>query len=803
MARLLWGVSVALAALTFVVYLASGDRLMPLDDAYIHFQYTRQLADNQPYVYNPGDDPTSGATSFIYPYALAAGYLIGFRDLDLGVWAMGIGALALLASTVLVMRLGRELGAPPGLALFGGLTFVLSGPVAWHFMSGMETGLMIAFTLWTLHASITGRGLIPAATLLALTRPEGSIMAVIAVGLFYLTDAKNRDSKSQRRDGILAVRKYLLPLIAAGVQPALNLLLTGSASAAGSQAKSILSRVPFSWETVTERIWDNFSRMGAEFLAASNWGMAGDFMPFWVPLFALAGVVWLLRDGDRRPIGVLIVLWLLSVAAAIATLDTAFWHFKRYQMPLIALFYPLSIWGMLAVWRWITFGVLDRNNVGASLSTPRFRLALATLAGIILLLFAAPTWLDFLRLYQINTQNVAVQPYTMARWLRENTPEDARIAVHDVGMMRYIGQRYTIDMVGLTTPGAADAWRNGPGAVAEFLEDQNPDYVAAYTTARGLNYLVETGLYGELLAVFPADFAPEDNVALAADYQGIFRVTGLPADEPEIIIDAVDVADLESERGHDYMWHNDSRLPGFVTEAYQMTYPDGRTAFDGGRRINGGETFTLQAGEAGWLVTRVHPGEQAIIDIYANNALVDTQWIPIMPGRWFDVITPIPAGDDVEIRIEPDGVYMPYHHWLIPSPQQQPGLENPVANYQDGAFRLAINWAQSSDELVLTVAVETNGSTTGDYKFFVHVYDDPNSPPVAQSDAYLNDSPAGNWPPGVLDDKIVVNLAEIPPGQYTLAVGFYEATTFDRLPPDGTADDDRRLFIGEIEVNDG
>ncbi len=49
---------------------------MPLDDAYIHFQYARSIATGQPYAYNPGLPPTSGATSFLYPYLLALGYLI-------------------------------------------------------------------------------------------------------------------------------------------------------------------------------------------------------------------------------------------------------------------------------------------------------------------------------------------------------------------------------------------------------------------------------------------------------------------------------------------------------------------------------------------------------------------------------------------------------------------------------------------------------------------------------------------------------------------------------------------------------
>ena len=113
----------------------------------------------------------------------------------------------------------------------------------------------------------------------------------------------------------------------------------------------------------------------------------------------------------------------------------------------------------------------------------------------------------------------------MARWLAANTPTDAVVAVHDVGMMRYMGGRTTLDMVGLTTPGAADYWRNGPGAVAEFLMQQRPDYIASYGEGHGLGLgmIAETSIYGNPLASFPVELDNNANVALAAAFQGIYK----------------------------------------------------------------------------------------------------------------------------------------------------------------------------------------------------------------------------------------------------------------------------------------
>jgi hypothetical protein len=194
------------------------------------------------------------------------------------------------------------------------------------------------------------------------------------------------------------------------------------------------------------------------------------------------------------------------------------------------------------------------------------------------------TGLRFLAYFSQNTGSVYAQPLQMARWLNQNSPEDAVVAVHDIGMMRYVGQRTTIDMVGLTTPGAADAWRNGPGSLAAFLEthDPRPDYIAAYTGAGGLSYLADTGIYGELLAGYEVDFDASTNVALGGHFQGIYRPDWSAIDHADAVLqpsvrqylegftlrDSVDVGNLAAESTYAYAWHNAERLPGYATEVY-------------------------------------------------------------------------------------------------------------------------------------------------------------------------------------------------------------------------------------------
>ncbi len=814
-----------LAGLVFGVYLLTGldaggqaFPLMPVDDAYIHFQYGRQITLGQPYVYNPGQPPTSGATSLLYPYILALGYSLGFQELALGLWAMLIGALALAVSTWGLYRLLRLLSLDVQLALLLTSAYGLSGLVGWHAMSGMETALMAAFTLLTLLAFYAERrgALVIAALLLTLTRPEGALFAGWAVLLYGLRALRREGWQVLRHPGTWTL---LIPVLAVGTQPLLNLLLTGSASASGGQAKSLFSMVPTYPDVIAQRILDNLLRIITELLV----GIGENDIWFLPPLLGLVGLMGgllALRHPAQRWTVLLVILWIISVGGSIATLDTAFWHFKRYQVPLLILAYPMT--GLLLV------------RLPARWRSP--------VAALILGLSLVSAW-GFRDYYAQNTRSVAAQPLAMARWLADNTPKDAVVAVHDVGMMRYIGQRTTLDMVGLTTPDAADSWRNGPGAVAEFSMDTQPDYVAAYTTARGLNYLADTSLYGELLAAFNADYDPRYNVALGAPYQGIYRVTWTPNPSqlfsdylrvrvvnPDAPLTIVNVANLNSESTHGYTWRNAERLPGFATEAYELPAADCTRAdcisLDGGRLINGEEAFTVQipaalieSGQDLVLVTRVHATHSGHFDVYANDNLIDRQWLPTLPGQWLEIGTLIPRewlAPTLHVRIVPEtpnSHYVPYTHLVYPAADTHITNETAaIASYQDGTLLLErLDSSLLEDKrLIISLHWSTDGTARGVYRHFVHLYDDRNAPPVVQADALPihGTQPPGNWLPGSLVETIVVDLDSVSPGTYSLSLGLYDPANGARLMP--TLLDEKavevdamaqRLFFDEIRVS--
>src|SRR6476659_8881987 len=70
-----------------------------LDDAYIHFQYARAIAEGHPFRFQAGEPISTGATSFLWPAILAPFYLIGFRGEAIlwPAWTLSFVAMGALA----------------------------------------------------------------------------------------------------------------------------------------------------------------------------------------------------------------------------------------------------------------------------------------------------------------------------------------------------------------------------------------------------------------------------------------------------------------------------------------------------------------------------------------------------------------------------------------------------------------------------------------------------------------------------------------------------------------------------------
>lgn len=117
------------------------------------------------------------------------------------------------------------------------------------------------------------------------------------------------------------------------------------------------------------------------------------------------------------------------------------------------------------------------------------------------------------------------------------------------------------------------------------------------------------------------------------------------------------------------------------------------------------------------------------------------------------------------------------------------GIVPETAVFGDEIQLRGYRFSQADNVLDLTLVWQAleNGQT--DYTRFVHLIDvEAGGAPLAQSDSppRYGSYPTSQWVIGeVVQDRVTLSLADVPPGRYQLAVGFYSQPVpeqFDRLP---------------------
>src|SRR5690606_38698627 len=89
-AWLVGALALVLGGVFVVVDLAynEGKLIAPIDDVYIHLQYAAQLGSGHPFEYNTGDPVSTGASSLLYAFVLAAAHAVGFTGTALLAFAV-------------------------------------------------------------------------------------------------------------------------------------------------------------------------------------------------------------------------------------------------------------------------------------------------------------------------------------------------------------------------------------------------------------------------------------------------------------------------------------------------------------------------------------------------------------------------------------------------------------------------------------------------------------------------------------------------------------------------------------------
>ena len=265
------------------------------------------------------------------------------------------------------------------------------------------------------------------------------------------------------------------------------------------------------------------------------------------------------------------------------------------------------------------------------------------------------------------------QQVALGRWAKTALPPGARIGVNDTGAIAYFGDRRTFDIVGLTTNDEARYYAAGAASRLEHYERlfaaspaRLPTHFIVYPEWMGLPAVLGQPLH-EAVVTDATILGGHTMRAYEADWStlGSGEAPWTPTGAGDVV-DAVDVADLESEAAHAY------DLLGAVEYeqvAREGQTPSGRTVIDGGRSHRVAERFVvrLPAGRASRGIlrldappattVRVKVDGQPVAAIGAGN---EEDWEEIA----FDVPPALASGRTVvEIAFSAD--VTTFHYWFV------------------------------------------------------------------------------------------------------------------------------------------
>jgi hypothetical protein len=634
-----------------------------LDDAYIHFQYARAIAEGHPLRFQAGEPISTGATSFAWPAVLALPYALGLRGESI-LWVtwvlsfVALGALAYESYAVALPLAGRaaSYGAGAMTLLFGGF--------AWSATSGME---VVPFAWVLLHAARRAsewseepsrrttrelRILAALAFVAPMVRPEGAIASIMLAAAVLL----------HPRAETLRARAEALPLFALALAPNLVLLvLTGHATSSTAQVKLLVGNPYFA---MPDAAIANARILVAQILDGQVW--SAEFLPKGGSPLACAGLAALAWRGHAasrqfRAIAVLVIALAMFVPCLYVTF---LWNRLRYLWP----FAPGWFVGLACLARAIgtLVGRIDAR-AGAAATT----LVAGGFAGT---LAVRLDWVidDAAQ----SASGIDRQQVALGRWADANLPRDARIGVNDTGAIAYFGHRRTFDVVGLTTPSEGRYWVAGAGSRLEHYErlrasspSSLPTHFIVYPEWMSCDAVLGKPLH-EAVVTDSTILGGQVMRAYEARYDHLGSGE-LPWSEHPALTDTLDVADLESEVEHRYELLG-ARDGEQVAE--EGNAPDGRVVLDGGRTHRMRERFVAKLARGGKAIAigRVMTsGDVSTIELRIGDRVMGTAQID--PGPWTEIVVAIPAeaitGETTTIDVGATGsAYASFHWWFAAAP---------------------------------------------------------------------------------------------------------------------------------------
>ena len=435
----------SLAALGMLVLVAPdylSTQGFPLDDAWIHAVYGREVARSGSLAYNPGV-PATGSTSPLWSVTLALPYLVG-SPVGGAVLLTKLLGFGLHVLTALVLYAALAGASAFGAMRLAGVLLVACFPdLLSASVSGMETPLATLTAVGLLYAAPRA-GVVAYAALSALAvaaRPE---LAIVSASLPFIMLIRG-----ERRFVPMVASALVGSAVAFGLFAARNLAVSGLPLPATFYAKVGTGGFGFA-----EGIRVGFTELLGQLPVT-------DSSLLLVGLVGLSALVlWSKEATPGLTIAATSFLSGLLFCAVsfvlIPPIDPGAFYHQRYILPAIPLIVgPIPVLVDVAMTRWLPLSYRRLGRVTL----------LAFLAAS--LLIDAP--IRYQRLAN-DARNIDQVQVALGRSLASASASDVVLAI-DAGAIRYFGNAFVVDLLGLNTPQMLGAQGQ------EFLDSHPPRYI--------------------------------------------------------------------------------------------------------------------------------------------------------------------------------------------------------------------------------------------------------------------------------------------------------------------------------------
>ncbi|MGW8224910.1 MAG: hypothetical protein ACWGOY_04215 [Anaerolineales bacterium] len=448
-----------LAAVSLGAYLISSWSTykigFPLDDAWIHQTYARNLGTAGAWEFLPGQ-PSAGSTAPSWTFLLSIGYSM---NLNKYIWTFLLGWGLLWALAVSFASGFKQL--EPRFAHFGffaGVLVIFEWHMTWAAGSGMETLLAslvaLVVVLWTMRiisksGQIDGNpnwewfGLGALIGFGVWVRPD--VLTLLAVPGFAILLGEGNFSRKLKWEIWLGLGVLLL----IGPYLIFNLLLAGDIWPNTFYAKqaeyAVLREFPL-WQRYLNVIQPPLTGIG---------------------ILLLPGFLWFGYQSfrERDWVKFLSFLWVGGYLMVYAVRLPVSYQHGRYLMPVIPVFCLLGLVGVVEILR--------------NISRQRWRRIIGTgwalSGGLILVIF----WILGIRAYAMDVAVIESEMVSVAHWLEENTEDDSLVAAHDIGAIGFFGKRNLVDLAGLVSPEVIPIIRDEP-ALGAYINQRGADYLVSF-----------------------------------------------------------------------------------------------------------------------------------------------------------------------------------------------------------------------------------------------------------------------------------------------------------------------------------